>query len=246
MKHSKFEFRDFSRQPIVHAPKLDLAAMQQEKLIVTAVTEALAENTPIQLESSLVHNMNSSTPPPPIHKEKEIDVEAISAESYKNGYNDAKAHFEPLIQNIKDDNTLSELLKLRLEAVTQTYDLKDQVFRLSASIVSALAQKLHLAIPTDFEKVLLGEMMSILNKYYKSGEITIKINPERVDYCQNLLKIRALPEIVAQNVKLVSDEGLGKSACVLSWNETELEYSQEQIIADSDGILEHLKNGINN
>ena len=80
----------------------------------------------------------------------------------------------------------------------------------------------------------------LLNKYYKTGEITIKVNPERVDYCENLLKIKALPARIAGNVKIAPEDTIGKSDCTLAWNETELEYSQEQITKDTDAILEHL------
>ena len=66
------------------------------------------------------------------------------------------------------------------------------------------------------------------------------MHPERVDYCENLLKINTLPARIAENVKIVPEETVGRSDCTLAWNETELQYSQEQVIEDTDAILEHL------
>ena len=141
---------------------------------------------------------------------------------------------------MKEDEALVASLKSKLEAIVPVIDSQEQVFTLAAKAVGAIAKKMHLAIPAVFEGIILGEMMSILNKYYKTGEITIKVHPERVDYCENLLKIKALPARIAGNVKILSEETVGKSDCTLAWNETELEYSQDQIVKDADAILEHL------
>ena len=230
MEYKKFEFRDFNSSSVIAAPKKDESETKIEQIVTAAVVDALQENMALPQESM----------PEVQDKEPVIDVEAIRSASYQNGYSDAKAHYEPLLKEIKEDEALVSALKSKLEAILPVVDMQDQMFTLASKALGAIAKKMHLAIPADFEKIILGEMMSILNKYYKTGAITIKVHPERVDYCENLLKINTLPARIAENVKIVPEETVGRSDCTLAWNETELQYSQEQVIEDTDAILEHL------
>ena len=231
MQYRKFEFRDFNSSSVIAAPKKDESEIKIEQIVTDAVVDALNENMSLPAEVCV---------PEEVSREPAIDIEAIRSASYQNGYSDAKAHYEPLLKEIKEDEALVSTLKSKLEAILPIVDMQEQMFTLASKALGAIAKKMHLAIPADFEKIILGEMMSILNKYYKTGAITIKVHPERVDYCENLLKINTLPARIAENVKIVPEETVGKSDCTLAWNETELQYSQEQVIEDTDAILEHL------
>lgn len=237
MQYSKFEFRDFSigdasNQTIIPGPKKNESEAHIENIVNDAVIDALNENIGTPLQQNTVAE--------PENSHVEIDVEKIRAESYQNGYNDAKGHFEPLVNAKKEDDLLSETLKSKLDAILPVIDMQNEIFALASKTLACMAKKMHLAIPADFDRVVLGEMMSVLNKYYKTGEINIKVNPERVDYCKNLLKINTLPAHIAENIKIVSEDTLGKSDCIFSWGETKLEYSQEEIEKDTNVILEHL------
>lgn len=238
MRYSKFEFRDFKSGSVIAAPKKDESETKIAQIVTDAVVDALTDN--IGLPGGNVINSEQKSIPEAAYEEPVIDVEAVRLESYQHGYSDAKAHFEPLLKDIKEDEALVGSLKSKLETIVPIVDMKEQVFTLASKALGVIAKKMHLAIPADFDEIILGEMMPILNKYYKTGAITIKVHPERVDYCENLLKIKTLPARIAENVKIVSEETVGKSDCTLAWNETELEYSQEQIIKDTDAILEHL------
>lgn len=237
MQYNKFEFRDFNRGTVIRTPPKDEVQAEIEQIVTNAVVDALQENIgnvedKVAQESS-EEKMEESQPA--------IDIDSIRAESYQNGYNDAKMHFEPLIKGVKEDESLVQVLKSKLEAILPVVDIKEQTLTLSTKALVEIAKKLHLAIPTDFESIILGEMTAILNKYYKTGEITITVHPEKVDYCQNLLKISTLPTRISENVQIVPEDTMGKGDCTLRWKETELEYSQGQIIEDTDAILEHLK-----
>ncbi len=235
-QYTKFEFREFSKCAVVHMEHKNEQELEKERLINEAVAEHLIENTH--------HTDNESFTN--INHQPEINIEEIREESYKHGYDDAKAHFEPLVSQVKNNDSLCSLLQSKLEAVAPVADLQDDVFRLSASLVSTLAKKMHLVLPTDFEAIILGEMLPLLSKYYKMGTITLGINPERVDYCTNLLKIGTLPTTIAENIKIVQNKDVGTNDCKLEWHETQLEYNQEQMILDAEKILEHLKMEINN
>ena len=238
MQYSKFEFRDFKSGSVIAAPKKDEAETKIAQIVTDAVVDALTDNIGLPCESAL--NLEQKHVSEVSEEEPAIDVEAVRLESYQHGYSDAKAHFDPLLKDIKEDESLVGNLKSKLDSIVPVVDLQEQIFSLASKALGVIAKKMHLAIPADFERIVLGEMMSILNKYYKTGAITIKVHPERVDYCENLLKIKALPARIAENVKIVPEETIGKSDCTLVWNETELEYSQEQITKDTDAILEHL------
>ena len=242
MEYSKFEFRDFGKGAIVvRAPRKDESEAQLEQIVNDVVVDALQENIALRNEAK-----DDSKEDDAEEEEPKVDIEAIRGESYKNGYDDAKIYFEPLLKAVKEDEGLVQSLKDKIESIVPVVDMQDQMFKLSVKALETIAKKLHLAIPTDFEKIVLGEMMSILNKYYKTGAITITVNPERVDYCQNLLKLNTLPARIVDNVRIVAEETVGRGTCTLNWNETELEYSQEQIMQDTDAILEHLKVDNNN
>jgi hypothetical protein len=238
MQYRKFEFRDLNNGSVISAPKKDESATKIEQIVTDAVVGALTDN--IGLSTDTMTKLDYENVIDPVQELPVIDVELIRGESYQHGYSDAKAQFEPALRAIKEDERLVESLKSKLEAVVPVVDVQEQILGLASKVISAIAKKMHLVIPVDFEGIILGEMMSILNKSYKTGEITIKVHPERIAYCENLIKINALPARIAGNVKIVSEETLGKSDCALVWNETELEYSQDQIIKDADAILEHL------
>jgi len=229
MQYRKFEFHDFNSSEVISAPKKNESEIKIDQIVADAVVDALNENMSMPEVCALEES------PAPV-----IDVEAIRSTSYQNGYSDAKTHYEPLLKAIREDEALVATLKSKLEAILPIVDIQSQIFTLASKALGVIAKKMHLAIPADFEKIILGEMMSILNKYYKAGAITIKVHPERVDYCENLLKINTLPARIAENVKIVPEETVGKNDCTLAWNETELQYSQEQVVEDTDAILEHL------
>ena len=129
MKQSRFEFRDFGRGRIVYSTKPDSSELEKNRLIEAAVKEALADNIPITLDAESVHSLESA-PSKSTLSEPEVNIEEIRSESYKNGYDDAKAHFEPLIQKIKDDEEIALILKTRLEAICPTFDLKNKFISL--------------------------------------------------------------------------------------------------------------------
>ena len=239
MEYEKFEFRDLKNGSVIAAPKKDESETKIAQIVTDAVVGALTTNIGVApTDDEQIEQAMSSIEEAP--KEPEINIEEIRIESYRHGYDDAKAHFEPLLKEFKEDEALFENLKAKLDAIAPVVDMQKQIFELATKTIGAMAKKMHLTLPVDFESIILGEMVSILNKYYKTGAITIKVHPERVDYCENFLKMKALPTRLAGNVKIESNDTIGKSDCTLVWNETELEYNQEQIIKDADAILEHL------
>jgi flagellar biosynthesis/type III secretory pathway protein FliH len=115
------------------------------------------------------------------------------------------------------------------------------MFSMVANMVAAMAKKLQLMIPVDFESIILGQMAPILTKYYKNGAIMIYVNPERVDYCNNLVKIKELPLNMAENIKIISDDAISYNDCKIEWQDAMLQYNQEELALEIEKILANLK-----
>ena len=235
-QYSRFEFREFGKEGVIYTPQKNETEALKERIIDDVIATHYMEDSKNPEDMLLIHN----------EPKLEINIEEIREESYKNGYNDAKAHYEPIVSKIKEDDSLAELLKQKLDSIIPVDKLEDELFRLSTSMALALAKKMHLVIPTDFETIILGEMLAVLNKYYKAGNITLKVNPDKKDHCQNLLKIASLPERIAKNLSIENDETIGKNDCKIEWHDTELQYNQEEIMLNAEKILEHLKMENNN
>ena len=212
------------------------ATLEKDRIINEAIAEHFAEN---EQDASDVAEI-SETPNPA------IDIEAVKTESYSRGYENAKISLEPELKRVKEDDFFHSLLKEKLESITPGIDPQDQTFKLASDLLGVIAKKLHLMVPADFESVILGEMVPLLSKYYKIGAITLNVNPERVDYCKNLFRIGSLPHNIAENIVVTSDESIARDSCNMEWNNTLLEYNQEELTLDVEKILEHLKMEINN
>jgi flagellar biosynthesis/type III secretory pathway protein FliH len=176
----------------------------------------------------------------------EIDIEKIKEESYQRGYKEAESLLTPKLETKVAEDNLHNLLKEKLSATPPSADLGNSMFEIAAGLIAILAKKLHLAVPADFEAIILGEMMPIINKYYKKGKVIARVNPERVDYCNNLFRIGELAERLSENIELVPDEGVAKNDCSIEWDAARLEYHQEDLLTEADKILDHLKMKIEN
>jgi hypothetical protein len=251
-QYSKFEYKDFDsffgEHVIISSPPehvQDEMEREKDRLINEVITEHFSEKLPETApldEFHIEENIQSFEVP----HEAALDIEAVKTESYQKGYNDAKNLFEGELQARREDSNLESLLKSKLESITSALDLENQVFRLASNVLAVIAKKLHLMVPADFETVILGEMVPLLSKYYKIGSIILTVNPDKVDYCKNLFKIGSLPHHISENIVVNADESMAKDSCSLKWNDTSLEYNQEELVLDIEKILDHLKIEVNN
>jgi hypothetical protein len=247
-QYTKFEYKEFGnladKHFVVHIPESVIKnenEIAKDRIINDVITEHFTDNAPIITDiSDFVPKEEKNTPIAPI-----IDLEAMKMESYKKGYEDAKIALEPELKLIREDDIFHSLIKEKLEAISPVIDIKDQTFTLVTDLLSVMAKKLHLMLPADFESIILGEMVPLLSKYYKIGTITLNVNPERVDYCKNLFRIGSLPNNISENIIVNADEFVARDSCNLNWNDTLLEYNQEELILDIEKILEHLKIEVN-
>jgi hypothetical protein len=248
-QYTKFEYKEFGSfadkyfvipipEPVVKTE----AEIVQDQLINDVITDHFSDQAPkISDLSDIAPKEAVMEPIAPV-----IDLEAMKMESYKRGYDDAKISLEPQLKVIREDDILHSLIKEKLESISPVFDLKDQTFKLVTDLLNVMAKKLHLMVPADFESIILGEMVPLLSKYYKIGTITLNVNPDRVDYCKNLFRIGSLPHNISENIVVNADESIARDNCSLNWNDTLLDYNQEELVLDIEKILEHLKIEANN
>ena len=84
-------------------------------------------------------------------------------------------------------------------------------------------------------------MIEKLKSFYKDGSIVLTIHPDRYDFCTEVLQSDAIPSKFKENFQIVKDDKLGLDDCILDYDETRLEYNQEQLTAEIDKIIEQLK-----
>lgn len=181
---------------------------------------------------------SESVEPPPVSNPP---VTESSEDLHAKGFAEAKEHYEPLLQEIEAKNALTNILQAKLEAITPVGDLQEQIFRLSTKLISAIGQKMYLVWPIDFEKMMMNEIAEMLKKYCKSGTIIVTVHPSRTESCRDILKIASLPPRMSENIRIEGEETMEKNNCKVEWQDSRLEYNQEQIMLEAERILEHLK-----
>lgn len=249
-QYAKFEYKEFGysvdkhfAMPMSETIAINEAETVQDQPINDIITDHFSNDHAPKITdiSDFAPKEEKNEPIAPV-----IDLEAMKMESYRRGYEDAKIAFEPQLKSVKEDDQLHALIKQKLEAISPTFHLKDETFKVVTDLLNVMTKKLHLMVPADFESIILGEMVPLLSKYYKIGTITLHVNPERVDYCKNLFRIGSLPQNISENIVVSADESKARDNCSLDWHDTLLEYNQEELILDVEKILEHLKMKVNN
>lgn len=223
-EYQKFIFQDLPTNSVVHKTQNDVESEVQNSIIADAVVQHLG---------TVVNH------PAEEHKEPEPDLTAIRAESYELGYNEAKMEFEPLIEQLKSDLHFSTLLHQKIEAISPKHEIDKEFLQFAVDIIKSVTEKLFLSVPVEFEKILFQEILSIAQKFYKEGKITVRVHSKRTDYCRNLLnEDNSMPR---EHIDVVVDDDLGDNDCVVEWNETKLEYNQERVKDEIEKIFNQLE-----
>ena len=252
-EYKKLELEDLPKSAVVNS--LVYARNQEvEELIHEVVSEHLSKivdedakgNT--ELSEEVKKNIDESLESPNISSEEfsqesevKIDVEAVKEEYYQKGLEEAKIKYEAMLAEISSNGDLSEKLAQKLAMISPELDIDSQVTKVSAESISGIAKKLHLILPANFEEIISNGLIEKLKSFYKEGSITLTIHPDRYDFCTELLQLDSIPSKFKENFQIVKDEKLGMDDCILDWNETRLEYNQEQLAAEIDKIIEQLK-----
>jgi len=254
-KYEKFELEELPKSAVVNS---QVHAKDQEvnELINEAVSEHLNkivdegeqdndneksfELAKKSVDDSLETYSITSEESTPI-QELGIDIEAIKAEFYQKGLEEAKVKYETIISEKNSENDLFKKLSEKLSLISQAGDIDAQIAKVSAEAISSIAKKLHLILPANFEEIISNGLINKLKTFYKEGSIVLTIHPDRYDFCTELLQLDEIPSKFKENFQIIKDDKLGMDDCILDYNETRLEYNQEQLTVEIDKIIEQLK-----
>lgn len=251
-KYEKFELEELPKSAVVNS-LVHAKNQEVDELINEAVSEHLnkiidEEDQDSEKSSELAKkSIDDSLEPRNIlleeniqEQELEIDIEAIKAEFYQKGLEEAKAKYETIISEKDSDNDLSKKLSEKLSLISQGVDIDAQIAKVSAEAISSIAKKLHLILPANFEEIISNGMIEKLKSFYKEGSIVLTIHPDRYDFCTELLQSDEIPSKFKENFQIIKDDKLGMDDCILDYHETRLEYNQEQLTVEIDKIIEQL------
>lgn len=251
-EYRKFKFIDLPKSAVVNSTVYS-NSREIDDIINNAVAEHL--NNIVGSDSSLDESDNEQRQSAAEEKvidenlenhniddhEADMDIEAIRQEEYEKAMSEAKALYEPMIADKIRDQDLAALLQQKLTAIIAEVDIDSQIAKVSAEAISGIARKLHLVLPANFEEIVTKGLIDKLNKFYKKGKITLTINPARYDVCLRLLELESIPSKFKDGFEIIRDDKLGIDDCRVEWQDTCLEYNQEQIAAEIEKIIEQLK-----
>lgn len=253
-KYEKFELEELPKSAVVNS-LVHAKNHEVDELINEAVSEHLSkivdesgENNEKLSELAKKDIDDSSNPLDNILLEENIqeqksgiNIEEIKTEFYQKGFEEAKVKYESIMAQKEPESDLSKKLLEKLSLISQTVDIDTQIARVSAEVISSIAKKLHLILPANFEEIISNGLIEKLKSFYKEGDIILTIHPDRYDFCSELLQSDAIPGKLKENFQIVKDDKLGIDDCILDYDETRLEYNQEQLTVEIDKIIEQLK-----
>lgn len=256
-KHEKLVLEELPKCAVVNSKTYAEEVCQVDEFINNAVSHALNANLSSEhnedkkqqsdIGAAKVDSVESSS-----HQEESnisnnsdasnlVDIEAIKKEEYERGVADTVAKYQPLLDNSSADVKFAALLQEKFNLIVPTKALDNEISKVSAAAISSIAKKLHLILPANFSEIITDGLVNKLTKFYKEGEITLTINPAKYDFCKELLQSDSIPDRFKDNFHLVRDSKIGLDDCTLEWQDTRLEYNQEQLSEEIDKIIEQLK-----
>lgn len=249
-KYEKFQYDDLPKSAVINSGFCQNES-EVDKLILDAVSEHLTkiiDEEPVnQDEIPEIDEQNESIDKildnDNIRQEisDPVDLESIRKSAYDDGYKEAKEHYEQQIQSLNADNSFVNLVIEKLNAVVPSVELDKQLTKVSAEVLADIAKKLHLVLPVNFDEIIRNGLFEKLKNFYKEGDITLTVHPDRYEFCTEVLQSEQIPFRFKDNLHIIKDENFSKDDCRIEWQDTRLEYNQEQVSAEIDKIINQLR-----
>ena len=257
MKYKKFILKEFPRSAVVNSTVYDKSNYVDDFIndVVSKHLNSIVEdpetcflnsdkdNKIIELSNKVIdeslekYNISSDS----IVDNYLVNVEVIKQEEYERGVADTVLKYQPLLEDASANRSLASLLEEKLFSIVPDQNIDIQIAKISAESIASIAKKLHLVLPANFEEIVIDGLISKLRKFYKEGEITITIHPDRYDFCQEILQSNSIPDKFKDNFHVIKDSKVGLDDCSLEWKNTRLEYNKEQLSQEIEKIIEQLK-----
>jgi hypothetical protein len=252
IKYKKFELEDLPKSAVVNS-LVRSQDIEVDEIINEAVSEHLSKIIDESQEdknlsdyrekdvedSSEYHNISADFSLK--QAEEVVDLEAIKEEFYQKGRNDATLEYEERFLEKQSVMDLSKKLLEKLELIVQSINIDSQIAKVASEIILGIADKLHLILPADFEKIIRESLGGKLKDFYREGKIILTVHPDRHDLCLDIFLSDEILDRFSNNFQIVEDNKLGKDDFILDCNETRLEYNKEQLRSEINKIIKQLK-----
>ncbi len=170
------------------------------------------------------------------------NIEEIKRIEFEKGFKEAENKYKKIQENEEKDSAVAEKLLEKLSQLKPEEEFDLKVAKLSANSISLIAKKLHMILPVNFEEILYNGIIEKLSKFYQEGIISVMVHPYRYDACSKILQSESIPAKFKGNFKIVVDDKLYENDCKVTWQDSHLEYSMEQLSEEIDKIIERLTN----
>ena len=257
VKYKKFILDDFPRTSVVNSTVYDRNTDVDEfiNVVVSKHLNSIVEDSGMSLlnsnkESKVIDlsekvidesSEKYNTSPNSSVDNYLVNIEVTKKEEYERGVADTVSKYQPLLDGASSEMRFGTLLQNKLSLIVPQQNVDTQIAKVSAESISSIARKLHLVLPANFEEIVIGGLIAKLKKFYKEGEITITVHPDRYDFCQEILQSNSIPDKFKDNFHVIKDSKIGLDDCSLEWQNTRLEYNKEQLSQEVEKIIEQLK-----
>ncbi|MDF2966012.1 MAG: hypothetical protein K0Q51_1400 [Rickettsiaceae bacterium] len=171
-----------------------------------------------------------------------IDLEAIKAQSYSEGFQKAKEELEQQILKIRNEVNFQNNLGSELSKLNIDYEIyESQLCNSALKIILIILEKLAKKLPTDFEMIISEQIKKVIRNSRIEAELIVKYNSKQQAVIEEILKNLALSEESKKHIRLENDDNLTTESCQICYREAALEYKEEKIIEEVDNIISAIK-----
>lgn len=249
-QYKTFVFEELSKNHVVHMHHGDNIENDKNDIINCVVSKHLhdivnnsedqnedntqdLDDTMEQEAIKIAHNNDN--------RQEHIDIEKLKTENYEKGVEDTKYKYEEMLNQQKIDYEFSELLRSKLSSIELCNTIDHDLIKLSTQIVIAIIKKMYMIVPVDFEKLLQEKLITLASSLYKEGAIIFSVNPSRYELCTKILQTDSVSDALRGKLQLIKNDALGKNDCKIEFNDTCLQYTQDDIMNEANQILDQLK-----
>lgn len=164
------------------------------------------------------------------------EMPSLLAEQYDLGYQEANDLVVKTRTQQDNNEVLGASINVAIEKINGSKGELLQVAEACTTLLTTLASKLALILPQDFKRIIEEHILKLIENLHIPGKITFIVNPERVDYCQQILQ-----EHKMMQYEVLADESIEQNDCRAIWQNSKLEYNTADITAQALALISNLK-----
>lgn len=177
-----------------------------------------------------------------IYSEHEIkELEKIFFERGKNkGAEEMKLQLDTRINELESNLLLYQNLSTKLNQLAPSVEPTTEYVDLISSFLEELLEKVIVALPTDFTKIINTQLSNIIDSGYQGGKITIRVNANQTHLVEKILQNSELA-LKIDKFEVIPDTALTESDCCIELSNSKLIYDKSLVIKEIDEIIKQFK-----